>query len=182
MPPSTPPWRLDTVRTAPFSMQYASLCAEPRMAAAAKPAPNSMPLTAPMPKIAALIRFSIPPNSGSPSPGSPMTPHSTIPPTESFSAAAAAISSCIFSPAASSSTGNAREAARKSCSSLRPTGSNGVSATPPTAAICAPIRTPRRARICMHTAPAAQSGAVRRPEKCPPPRASSKPPYFTRAG
>ena len=44
--------------------------------------------------------------------------------------------------------------------------------------IRARTRTPCRASICRQSPPAMHSGAVRRPEKCPPPRRSSYPWYL----
>ena len=90
---------------------------EPLRADPAKPDPNSIPLTAGMPKTAEAMRFSIPQNSGEPSPaGSPVTAHSTVPPTESPSAAAFFISLAISRPRSSSMTGGLRDAASSNSS------------------------------------------------------------------
>ena len=100
----------------------------PRSAAAAKPAPNSMPFTAGIPNIMEAIFPSIPSNRGPPSPtGRPSTAHSMMPPTESPSALAAAMAARMASPAASSTTGKGFSAVEAV--------SGAVSVTPPMAAI-----------------------------------------------
>ena len=134
-------------------------------------------------KTAEEIRLSRLSQSGSPSPaGSPETAHSTIPPTESSLRRAASISAFIRPPACSSSTGNGLADTARSVSASTETGSKGVSSTPWIAAICAPTVTPFRARSCIAAAPAKQSGAVSRPENCPPPRISFAPWYLMKAG
>ncbi len=101
----------------PVRMTKGSLFSEPRSFDDSKPAPNSSPLTAGIPNSASASLFSIPSNMGEPEPaGSPVTAHSTVPPTESSSAAAFLISSAIFSPFASSITGSFRDAIRSKSS------------------------------------------------------------------
>ena len=97
-----------------------------------------------MPNIAAEMPASSPSKSGPPSPGgSPSTEQPTTPPTESPRSRA-------FRTAFSWSFSVPPE-------------------TSPIAAICAWTAMPRRASHCSASAPAAQSGAVRRPEFLPPP-------------
>ena len=96
MPPSIPPQRFVRVTTRPFSTAKASLFSLPRRRAAAKPAPNSTPLTAGMPNTICARRLSKPSNSASPSPaGTPRITHSATPPTLSPSAFAARIAASM---------------------------------------------------------------------------------------
>ena len=182
MPPSMPPALFVRVTISPPSSAISSLCSEPRMRAAPKPEPNSTPLTAGITKIAAESLLSSPPNTGEPAPaGTPVTMHSTTPPTESPSAFAASIASRILSPAASSSTGNGADLTRSRVSFVSPSALKRRSFIPAIESMCAPVSIPRRARSCAHIPPAMQSGAVRRPEKWPPPRPSWKPRYLISA-
>ena len=74
MPPRMPPALLDSTSISPVSAstRYGSLFSLPRMAATAKPMPNSTPFTAGMPNAICAMRFSMPSNMGSPMPaGSP---------------------------------------------------------------------------------------------------------------
>ncbi len=181
IPPKMPPWLLVRVTTRPSFTEKGSLFSEPRSPLPRNPLPNSIPFTAGMPNTAAATRFSTPPNKGSPSPaGSPVTAHSTTPPTESPSRRAASMAPRIASPASRFSTGNGSRVKSEFILSGSQSG-NGSSAIPATSAMCAPTRTPRDPRYCSASPPATQSAAVSRPEKCPPPRASSAPPNFTRA-
>ena len=174
MPPKMPPQRFVSVTILPFSTAKASLFSLPRSAAAAKPAPNSMPLTAGMPNTAAAMRFSMPPNIGSPSPaGSPSTAHSMMPPTLSPSARAAAMAARICSPRASLTTGKGFSAVESV--------SAPSSATSAMAAMRLMTAMPSRDKSWRQIPPAMQSGAVSLPEKCPPPAASCAPKYFTSA-
>ena len=127
-----------------------------------------------MPNTIAAMRFSIPPNIGSPRPtGSPNAATSITPPTESPSAFAAAMASRIAAPRASSTTGNFFSAVEAV--------SSPASSTPATAAMRETISIPSRRSSCKQMPPAMQSGAVSRPEKWPPPAASCAPPYLTAA-
>ena len=165
MPPRMPPQRFVSVMIFPFSTEKASLFSLPRSFAAPKPAPNSMPLTAGIPKIAAAMRFSMPPNIGSPRPaGAPNTAHSITPPTLSPSSRACAMAARIFSPHASFTTG-------KSFSAVDEV-SSPSSQTPAMEAMRLTTAMPSRARSCMQMPPAMHSGAVSLPEKCPPPARS----------
>ena len=58
----------------------------------------------------------------------------------------------------------------------------GASSTPASRAMRARMRTPRFSSSWSASAPAKHSGAVRRPEYCPPPRMSLAPENFTEAG
>ena len=142
MPPRMPPQLLPRVSILPPLMQNSSLFSLPRRRTEAKPAPNSMPFTAGMPNTAADIRLSMPPNSAPPSPaGTPSATHSITPPTESPSALACMILSCIsFS-----------------------------SCAPPISLTRARMLTPSFSSSCKHIPPAMHSGAVMRPENSPPP-------------
>ena len=158
IPPRIPPQRFVSVTILPFSTAKASLFPLPRRAVAAKPAPNSTPLTAGIPKTSAAMRLSIPPNSAPPSPaGSPSTAHSTTPPTLSPSARAPAMAARISAPRASLTTGNAFSAVE------------AVSAPSSETSAMEAIRLitviPSRARSCKQMPPAMHSGAVSRPEK-----------------
>ena len=119
MPPKIPPQLFVSVTMCPFCTRNGSLFSLPRSRAAAKPAPNSTPLTAGMPNSAEARRFSMPSNIGSPRPaGSPMAAHSTMPPTESCASRAAKIRRCIRSPAASEMVGNGFAATARNSSSV----------------------------------------------------------------
>ena len=86
MPPLMPPAWFVAVR--PDTSRIASFITLPRMRAAAKPAPNSIPLTAGTANTAWLISDSSESKNGSPSPGgTPEARHSIRPPIESPSAA-----------------------------------------------------------------------------------------------
>ena len=163
-PPSSPPQLFVAVSTRPFLNTKASLFPLPRRRAAAKPAPNSAPLTAGIAKSSAARRPSSPSNSGPPSPaGRPKTAHSTTPPSESPSSFAAAIAAFIASARSSLSVPKAQ--GRESSESSPP------SAMPPSSAIRDRTRTPRRSRYCRQRPPARHSAAVMRPEYAPPPGA-----------
>ena len=142
MPPRIPPQLFVKVTTLPFSSYAkASLFSLPLIAAEAKPAPNSIPLTAGMAKTSSAILPSAPSKRGPPSPhGTPPALHLTSPPTESPSAFAAS------------------------------TVSANLSVRPPIATISEVTVMPLFSRICSAMPPAAQSGAVILPEKLPPPR------------
>ena len=132
--------------TSPFpATANASLYAEARIrhiCPSVHPSPKKTPFTPGMPNTAAEIPDSRPSKSGPPSAGgSPATSHAIVPPTESPAFFARSIASTI------------------SCSRVLP----HTDATP------AETRMPRRASHCRQSAPAAQSGAVRRPEFLPPP-------------
>ena len=123
--------------TLPFSTVKGSLFSLPRSPAAAKPAPNSTPFTAGMPNTMAAMRFSMPPNMGSPRPaGRPSTAHSTMPPTESPSARAAAMACCISCPFWSLTVGKGLSAVEQV--------SSPSSSTPAMAAMRLMIRMPSR--------------------------------------
>ena len=172
IPPRIPPQWFVFVTIFPFSTQNGSLFSLPRSRAAAKPAPNSTPLTAGMANTVRAMRFSSPPNIGSPIPaGSPSITHSITPPTESCSAFACAICACMAAAASSETAGNG----------FSSTGASNAasSVTVPIDTIRARTRTPCRASICRQSPPAMHSGAVSRPEKCPPPAASCAPPNLT---
>ena len=172
MPPRMPPQWLVLVITRPSRMAKGSLFSLPRRLAASKPAPKAMPLTAGIPNTNREMRLSMPPNRGPPSPaGAPMTAHSITPPTESPSALAARMAFCMASPAALSTTGKGRSAVE--------TVSSPRSAIPAISAMRLMTSTPSRANNCLQRPPTMHSGAVRRPEKWPPPRWSCAPPYFT---
>ena len=165
MPPRMPPQWFVSVMILPFSTVKASLSSLPRRLATPKPAPNSTPLTAGMPKTAAAMRFSMPPNIGSPRPaGAPKTAHSMMPPTLSPSSRAAAMAARISSPRASLTTGNSLPASEPV--------SSPSSVMPAMEAMRLTTVMPSRARICRQMPPAMHSGAVKRPEKCPPPARS----------
>ena len=180
IPPKMPPAWLVSVTSFPSFTVKGSLFSEPRMVATPKPAPNSTPFTAGIPNRAAARRFSMPPNMGSPSPaGAPVTRHSTMPPTESPSSLAWRMALRIRSPAFSSRTGKGARFRASSVSTLSPIGSKGRSASAAMEAMWAATAMPRRFKICRQMPPAMHKGAVRRPEKWPPPATSWKPPYFT---
>ena len=155
----------------------------PVMSAAENPAPNSIPRTPPMPNIIEDILLSTEPNIGSPSPApSPVTAHSTIPPTESSDSFASIIFFVISSPALSSMVGKsfALSLSKIPLSGLH--GSNGASSMPAARERCAATFMPFRASSCSLIAPATHRGAVSLPENCPPPLRSFAPPYLTNAG
>ena len=180
MPPKMPPAWLVRVRMAPSSITKGSLCSEPRMRAASKPEPNSTPFTAGMANRAAENWLSSPWNMGFPSPaGAPWAMHSTTPPTESPASRAWRMAARMRSPARSSSTGKGARFTPSSTSRGSPRGWKGRSSTLAMERMWAPIWMPRRDRIWRATPPAMHRGAVRRPEKWPPPRTSWQPPYFT---
>ena len=172
MPPKIPPQLFVSVTMCPFCTRNGSLFSLPRSRAAAKPAPNSTPLTAGMANTVRAIRFSSPPNIGSPMPaGSPSITHSITPPTESPSAFACAISSCMVVAAPSETAGNGFPATGAS--------NGALSVTVPMDKMRARMRTPSCSSSCMQIPPAMHIGAVSRPEKCPPPLASCAPPNLT---
>ena len=174
IPPSMPPQLFVFVITRPFSIRNGSLFSLPRISAAAKPAPNSIPFIAGTAKTALAMRPSIPPKSGPPSPASsPVMRHSIVPPTLSPSAFAAAISRRMASPAASLTVGKGLSAVGSI--------SSPASCTLPMDAMRLIMLMPCCCKSCMHIPPAMQSGAVSLPEKCPPPARSSKPRYFISA-
>ena len=130
------------------------------------------PLTAGMANTVRAIRFSSPPNIGSPMPaGSPSITHSITPPTESPSAFACAISSGMVVAAPSETAGNGFPATGAS--------NGALSVTVPMDKMRARMRTPSCSSSCMQIPPAMHIGAVSRPEKCPPPLASCAPPNLT---
>ena len=172
IPPRMPPQLFVSVTIRPSCTRNASLCSLPRSRAAAKPAPNSTPLTAGMANTARAIRFSSPPNIGSPMPaGKPSTTHSTTPPTESPSAFACAISACMAAAASSETAGNGFSATGAS--------NGALSVACPMDKMRARMEMPSRSSSCIQTPPAMHSGAVSRPEKCPPPLTSCAPPNLT---
>ena len=151
-----------------------------------------MPFTAGMPKTMWAMRLSIPSNMGEPMPaGRPQATHSMTPPTESPSRLAAAMAASMCLPATSSIVGRPwpqRSLSPSIWASSDPTGSalpadaeNGTSSTSATERRCAAIVTPRFSRTCRAMAPAAQSGAVSLPEKCPPPLGSWLPCHLAHA-
>ena len=95
------------------------------------------------------------------------------PPRESPSARAAAMAARMASPAESLTVGKAFSAVEAV--------SSPSSRMPPMAAMRLRTVMPSRASSCRQMPPATQRGAVRRPEKCPPPRLSRLSPYFTQA-
>ncbi len=96
MPPATPPAWFVTGRARPASRASSSLYAEPRMRAAAKPAPISKPRTAPTLSSACASSASSLSKTGSPSPaGTPSATTSTTPPTESPASFASSIARSI---------------------------------------------------------------------------------------
>ena len=185
MPPRMPPALLDCGQTRPSSTRYASLFSLPRSSAAPKPTPNSTPLTAGMPNTIRAMRFSMPSNMGSPSPaGTPYATHSITPPTLSRSFFASMMQARMFVAAAALTQGRGLARMAASCTSLGFIGSSGVSSIRegPRLAMCAAMRTPRASSACSAIPPAMHKGAVRRPEKWPPPATSWNPPYLTWAG
>ena len=141
-PPRMPPWRFVAVRTTPPSTVKASLNIEPVRRVHAKPVPNATPFTPGIAKSAADSSDSRPSKSAPPRPaGTPVTVQTMVPPTESPASRARAISSDIFSG----------------------------SVSPWIVSTRAETAMPRVFRNCRQTPPAAQSGAVRRPEFLPPP-------------
>ena len=93
MPPSTPPASFFAVRRRPSTTTNGSLCSEPRMPAARKPAPNSMPFTAGMANMIFESSPSTVSKNGSPRPtGTPSQMQLTTPPTLSWSSQASSIS------------------------------------------------------------------------------------------
>ena len=159
IPPLTPPAPFFAVTarqpaSASAGAQKGSLCSEPLILAAAKPSPNSMPRTAGIENIAWDISDSTESKKGSPRPaGRAPVRHSTTPPTESRSFIAF------------------------SMTEAQPSGAFSL-ATPPTSTSSALISMPA---IFLATTPAATTGSVRRPEKCPPPRGSLYPFHLTEA-
>ena len=132
-----------------------------------------MPFMAGMPKHREAMRFSAPPNMGSPAPtGRPVTAHSTTPPTLSQSRRAASTTWRMRSLAAASMTGKYSHPRRSSSWGGMETGSKGWSWASPMEATWEATRIPRRWSSCRAMAPANTSGAVSLPEKWPPPRTS----------
>ena len=82
------------------------MCSLPVSLAAGKPRPNSMPRMAGIPKTIWAMRFSMPPNMGSPHPaGTPTAAHSMTPPRESSFDLAARMACSISCAAPSRKTG-----------------------------------------------------------------------------
>ncbi len=159
MPPSIPPVRL----VANPCRVSSSLCSEPDISAALNPAPNSIPLVAPMERIALARSASSLSKTGSPRPaGTPVTRHSTTPPTLS----PASLAFVTRSSMAAAAPGSAARSGFRSIVS----GANRFPAIPPTARVKAVIVTPRAARIFFAIAPAATRADVSRPEARPLPR------------
>src|SRR6266581_2310155 len=134
IPPRIPPAWFVAVTTRPASTTNGSLCSLPRIAAARKPAPNSMPLTAGIENIRCAKADSTESKNGSPTPaGRPVTAASMTPPTLSRSLRAASISAIMRSAAS-------RSAHRTGVRSTFVSISAGVTAratTRPTCAACA---------------------------------------------
>ena len=142
--------------------------------------PNSTDLTAGMEKSSWLTTLSTEPKNGEPMPaGTPTAAHSMTPPTLSQSARASATRARMASSRSGASSGKRLSCRRSSVARSTFTASKGVSSTLSMAAMCAPMVMPRRASSCRAMLPAKTSGAVMRPEKCPPPRGSLKPMYLT---
>ena len=145
MPPLMPPALL--VAVVPSQSVKQSLFSEPRRRAPANPLPNSTPLTAGTANSRWAIMLSAESKKGCPRPrGTPCTRHSTMPPTESRSAAAACSTSLKRSGSVQPPISVSRVAKRMLAGS-----------------------------IFLATTPAATSATVRRAEKCPPPRGSLNP-------
>ena len=107
IPPRMPPALFVAGCTSPSCTTYGSLFSLPRLRAASKPRPNSMPLTAGMLKMACAMVLSSPSKSGEPMPaGMPVATHSTRPPTLSPASRASCMVERIFSPAKSLRTGS----------------------------------------------------------------------------
>ena len=172
MPPLMPPLRLVSVTTRPFSMRRLSLKAEPYPQTAEKPPPNSMPFTPPMENTAWLSRLSTLSNHGSPTPaGRPHTAVWVMPPTLSWRSLAARMAALLAWAASSVRAG--KSAPCRAATSAAARSAKGRSHASPQRRMCVPTVTPTPARADSRMAPAATSGAVTRPEKCPPPRQSS---------
>ena len=180
MPPLMPPFLLVAVTTLPSRMVNGSFAWEPRRSANAKPAPNSMPLTAGMANARWAISLSTLSKNGSPMPaGTPVMTVSRIPPTLSPSAPAARMAACM-----GASFSGSNRAKWPGCGSaiIKPAElESGASSTPAQRAMWVYTLIPRCARICSQIEPAATLAAVMRPEKWPPPRASCQPSYLAYA-
>ena len=120
--------------------------------------------------------FSTPPNIGEPAPaGTPVTAHSTTPPTLSQSSLARSISARMSSSARARMTAKEERLSRAIKSPGMSKAGKESSVTEAILAMWAAIFMPRRSKTWRQTAPANTRGAVRRPEKWPPPRMSLAP-------
>ena len=163
IPPKIPPELFVPNTGSQFSECRLSLSSLPVISAAANPAPNSIPFTAPIDITAFASSASNFSNTGSPNPaGTPSARHSTIPPHES---PCCAISAIFLSISSAASLSGARIAF---CS----THARSIFEQRIPAAFTVYARTeiPASSKIIAATAPAATRAAVSLPEERPPPR------------
>jgi len=104
--------------------------------------------------------------------GRPTAAHSMTPPTESCSSRASSMAASMASSARGLMTGYSCSRSASSCAPVTSTSSNGISWICAMDWMCEPTVTPCPRSHSLHSAPANTSGAVRRPEKWPPPRGS----------
>ena len=137
IPPAMPPeWLLAGAAPGAESRgSQGSFSAEPERRAAAKPSPNSTPLTPGMPKSPKASAPSKPSKRGPPKPmGSPVIMPSITAPMLSPDFRAAATAAAMALSASSLSTGSSRFSRACSTASVSPMGLKGRSSTVPTAA------------------------------------------------
>ena len=150
--------KTEPLLVSPFSrirMFSAGMPSSTACRAAAKPAPNSTPLTAGMENSWAAMTASTPSKKGAPSPaGKPTAAHSTTPPSESPAARASMMAAYMRLPASGSSVGTGCAWQRESASMSGQRRSSASSRSEAMERTCAPTRTPSRESSCRATPPA----------------------------